>query len=277
MVRICQYLVRLLVALGLTSAVLMVKPVLEVAAARAIDWTVEQREQIWHVDPLAGVRVRIPWERASSKNAKQLNALIQHQRGDLAGDTRRFTSAVYAASGSPFLVIWTRRDLVPPTQRQLLDLSTAESWSGVTGLVFDQAKLQGHGQLLESIGSALQARVLFQIARGETVFMAYFYQAPEDAERFEGLRRSFELSPERRLSWQALPTGRSLWLSWLGGLGILAGFTVLGHIAIPMRRPPGAATHVLLALYSNLLRYSAAHLRKLGRKLKPLAYRRRQP
>lgn len=230
----------------------------------------------WHYDQIAGLRVRLPWASATIKNAQQVQGLIRQRQGDVTAAGRRFTSAVYAPSGTPFFVIWTRPDTQAPTQRQMLDLDAAEARTGLSNLEFDPASMKGSGQLLDAVGIGLQARVLFQLAKGETVFLGYFYRRPEDLQAFEVLRESFELNSERRIYWQDLAAAYPAWLNWMIAWVACIGVTSIGLYLLTRRRRSRKAPYIQVKSAKPLSQLIAAGWRQLWLKLRLLVYRRRQ-
>jgi hypothetical protein len=203
----------------------------------------------WHADPESGVRVRIPWDDALVKNARQVEGLILHRNEVDIPPGQRYTSAVYAPGGEPFVVLWTRQDESPPTRRDLIDLAEADTGFGLTSLQVDPEALRGQGRIEAAATGALQGRVLFQIAKGSTVFLGYYWSKDEDAAYFDELVASFELTPDRRLDWEELPSGRpSLTHLLVASAGVLAlGLSVTFLAALrrkprplPPREPPAA-------------------------------------
>jgi hypothetical protein len=192
------------------------------------------------------VRVRIPWDDALVKNARQVEGLILHRNEVDIPLGQRYTSAVYAPGGEPFIVVWTRRDESPPTRRDLVELAEADTGFGLTGLQVDPEALRGQGRVEAAATGTLQGRVLFQIARGATVFLGYYWSKEEDAAYFDELAASFELTPDRRLTWDELPSGRpSLSHLLMLSAGVLAlGLSVVFVAALrrkPRPLPPPAA------------------------------------
>lgn len=203
----------------------------------------------WHADPESGARVRIPWDDALVKNARQVEGLILHRNEVDIPPGQRYTSAVYAPGGEPFVVLWTRQDETPPTRRDLSDLAEAETGFGLTGLQVDPEALRGEGRVEATATGALQGRVLFQIAKGSTVFLGYYWSKDEDAAYFDELAASFELTPDRRLDWEELPSGRpsltQLLVASAGVLGLGLSVTFLAALRrkprpLPPREPPAA-------------------------------------
>lgn len=192
----------------------------------------------WHADVEAGVRVRVPWEDAVVKNASQVENLILHDEKTVIPRGHRYTSAVYAPAGLPFFVVWVRPDLTLPTRRDLRTLAKQGQAMGLTKIRFSPATLRGSGQIEALPGKALQARVLFQITKGATVFLGYFFEKPEHAADFEQIRSSFDITPDKRLAWENLPHGGwSLSDVLLATVGVLGATLIVTFVWALQRKP----------------------------------------
>ena len=192
----------------------------------------------WHADSDSGVRIRIPWDDAIIKNAAQVENLILHDVDAAIPPGQRYTSAVYAPGGMPFFVVWLRPDAHPPTRADLRRLASRDAAMGLRNLRFDPQSLRGSGDIESLPGKALRARVLFQITKGATVFLGYFYEQPEQALHFEALAASFELAPSKRLTWAKLAPGAWALTDILLLTGGILAVTLLVTFVLAMQRKP---------------------------------------
>lgn len=217
-------------------------------------------QERWHDDTEAQVRVKIPWSNAEIKTGAQVAALIGHENGVEAPPGASFTSAIYAPKGVPFAVIWRRQDPVPPTRRELTDLAEEGRGLGFQRIEFDPGRMRGVGWPA-TVPEPLQARVLFQIGKGATVFLAYYYESPQDAAYFYEFVESLALHPGVRLGFDELESGglRRGQIAWaivaaLAALVLCASFV---HLLLrPVR--PLARADVAVDLAANMVARSAS-------------------
>lgn len=171
----------------------------------------------WHADREAGVRLPLPFEDVERKTSDQVTNLILERPGARIPTNVKYTSGLYAKSGIPFLLIWTRSDPMLPSQDAIDEQD------------FDREKLDRivEGQA-DPKADGLRSRVLVRQLRGHSVFIGLYYKEPKDGALLDQIRATLEVEPDRALSYDELESsGPSWWLVALVALGAFAGGFIL--------------------------------------------------
>ncbi len=196
-----------------------------------------------HEDGKAGIRFRIPFAQYEEKSGAQVTALVLADPRVKIPTGIEITSGVYDATGEPFLVVWTKTEGVPPTQKQLLDLAGASPflrrlmpWTrGLPeDLHFDAEALRGSGTLKPSGG--LKGRALLQVTREGSVFVGLFYRGAGDAELLDQVGEGLAVLPGRGVRFAELAPG-GLTLRALIAVAAAVLIFGLGLGALTWRRP----------------------------------------
>ncbi len=171
-----------------------------------------------HEDGKAGVRFPIPFAEADAKTATQVTALVLADGKARLPEGVEITSGVYSRAGTPYLVVWTKPEARPPTQKEVLDLAAAPGLGGLARLLqpwlkgfpadlrFDRDTLRGVGSLVKASGT-LRSKVLLQVTRDASVYVALFFDDPADSAQLDVVAAGLTVLPGRSIRFAELAPG----------------------------------------------------------------------
>lgn len=210
-----------------------------------------------HEDGKAGVRFPIPFAEADVKTATQVTALVLDSGKVRLPEGVEITSGVYSRAGTPYLVVWTKPEARPPTQKEILDLAAAPGLGGLArrlqpwlkgfpaDLRFDRDTLRGAGSLAKTSG-ILRSKVLLQVTREASVFIGLFYTDPADAAQLDVVAAGLTVLPGRGIRFAELAPGGLALRTQLAiagaALAALAGFVLRRRLSRSKMTQPSATS-----------------------------------
>jgi hypothetical protein len=196
-----------------------------------------QRQQRDHHDDTAGLGFDVPFPVGQTKVGAQVDALVREDGTHTVPEGSTMTSAVYAAGGVPFVVVWTRAYPAggAPTRADFAELASFSAKSpaaagerfGLKSFSFDEGRLRGVGEFApKAVPDGLSSRVMMVATKEAFVFVALFDRDEVAISRsMARLAQSTLVDEDRRLVLDALPRGFRLSTVWalLGAVLVAAG------------------------------------------------------
>lgn len=201
-----------------------------------------------HEDGRAGIRFPIPIKDAVVKSGEQVTALVLADPRVKMPAGIALTSGLYAPTGEPFLIVWTKAD-PPPTQKQIRDLAGTAPllrrllpWTkGLPeDLRFDPEALRGAGTLRTVSG--LKGRALLQVTRAGSVFVGLFYREPTDAALLDTVAAGLSVLPDHTVRLADLAPGGWTLKAQMASAAfvLLTAIFLLARVVTTMRAKRGA-------------------------------------
>ena len=196
----------------------------------------------WHEDRDAGVRFPLPFAGAHGRTGAQVLGLLASTGEVRVPDGVRFTSGAVAREGTPFVLVWVRREPAPTIEQlEWLAMATPEEFReryGLSDWTYDAMNHRGSGAVarLGASRDGLKAQVLVQFVQGGSIHVGYYYRDDGDAARFGRLKAGFEVTSAGPIrlgglhsSWSphAFLAGRSMG-AWALGASTVGALVVLG-------------------------------------------------